>query len=365
MQQRIVVANLASSIEQLGLNYDQLRPEIDKAIESLRAISNVSEKDAKAAFDRLLITTENYDAALRALPAAAALAAGTGKTIQEAADIIGKAMSGDKGAIKQLRDLGVAVRDNSGWTDVLTQAQKRYAAALEASNDPAAKAIANIKDMVKTLQDSFTPIVTPALQGVAAALKVLLTSDVEIGAFIKKGLGPLKDAFVAAFGTMEAAVRSLIELYNKIPLLPNIPLPRPPHPPGVEFGEFPPDILGPGGIRIPTTPAPTPGVPVPIPVPPITPIPFNRAAFAAAGFSAAELSHIKFAQRGGIVTRPTALIAGEAGPEAIIPLGKGRGSSMVTINFNGSVYGLADFQARVLEAVRNAQTRGGFAFVIG
>jgi hypothetical protein len=42
------------------------------------------------------------------------------------------------------------------------------------------------------------------------------------------------------------------------------------------------------------------------------------------------------AQHGGIVKRPTLLWAGEAGPEAIVPLNRGLGSVNVTINIEGS-----------------------------
>ena len=42
--------------------------------------------------------------------------------------------------------------------------------------------------------------------------------------------------------------------------------------------------------------------------------------------------------QGGIVTSPTVALIGEAGPEAVIPLGRGRGGG-VTINLYGDVYG--------------------------
>jgi len=56
---------------------------------------------------------------------------------------------------------------------------------------------------------------------------------------------------------------------------------------------------------------------------------------------------------GGIVTRPTRILAGEAGPEAIIPLSKGGGvgSNTININFNGDVYGMNDFESKVEKAV--------------
>jgi hypothetical protein len=60
---------------------------------------------------------------------------------------------------------------------------------------------------------------------------------------------------------------------------------------------------------------------------------------------------------GGIVTRPTSIIAGEAGPEAIIPLsqmGSFGGDTNVTIHVNG-----ADPQA-VVDALRRYQRQNGF-----
>ena len=59
-------------------------------------------------------------------------------------------------------------------------------------------------------------------------------------------------------------------------------------------------------------------------------------------------------QAGGIVRRPTLAMIGEAGPEAVIPLGRGGGLQPVTVNINGDVYaqdGYA-FGDRVAEALR-------------
>ena len=55
---------------------------------------------------------------------------------------------------------------------------------------------------------------------------------------------------------------------------------------------------------------------------------------------------------GGIVTGPTPALVGEAGPEAIIPLDKL--NQGVTINIVGDVFGMPDFEQRVLTAVNRA-----------
>ncbi len=60
-------------------------------------------------------------------------------------------------------------------------------------------------------------------------------------------------------------------------------------------------------------------------------------------------------QEGGIVTRPTAAIVGEAGPEAVIPLrklGGGLGGSNITININGTVF--SDDAERLMQTIGDA-----------
>jgi hypothetical protein len=70
----------------------------------------------------------------------------------------------------------------------------------------------------------------------------------------------------------------------------------------------------------------------------------------------------KMAQ-GGIVTRPTMALIGEAGPEAVIPLGRGggMGSLSVTVNIGeGAVVGVDDLQDTIAQTVRDVAERGGF-----
>ena len=69
---------------------------------------------------------------------------------------------------------------------------------------------------------------------------------------------------------------------------------------------------------------------------------------------------------GGIVTRPTRALLGEAGPEAIIPL-RGGGAGMaptynITISGN-TVFGEMDFKRLVVKAVTDSHRRGGLPFL--
>lgn len=78
-------------------------------------------------------------------------------------------------------------------------------------------------------------------------------------------------------------------------------------------------------------------------------------------FSAAQ--GIPAMANGGIVTRPTVALIGEAGPEAVVPLSRGGGMGAgvsVNLTIQGNVYA-DDLERRVVEAVSRATRRQGLA----
>lgn len=69
-------------------------------------------------------------------------------------------------------------------------------------------------------------------------------------------------------------------------------------------------------------------------------------------------------QRGGIVTKPTLAMIGEAGPEAVVPLSSGMGNTYVTVNVEGSVTSERDLLTMIREEFIKLKTRNtstGFA----
>ena len=80
------------------------------------------------------------------------------------------------------------------------------------------------------------------------------------------------------------------------------------------------------------------------------------------GFSL-NIPEIPKLAEGGIVRSPTLAMLGEAGPEAVVPLGRG-GMGGITINILGPTYGFDDFERRVSEAIRDGVRRGGFQGIL-
>jgi len=78
------------------------------------------------------------------------------------------------------------------------------------------------------------------------------------------------------------------------------------------------------------------------------------------------IATFSFGAEGGIITRPTNLIAGEAGPEALIPLDKGnigtKSAPDIHVHFHGDVYGMDDFERRIEKSVGkySSKVRGAY-----
>ena len=87
------------------------------------------------------------------------------------------------------------------------------------------------------------------------------------------------------------------------------------------------------------------------------------------GFSVGmpQVPEIPRLAEGGIVNRPTLAMLGEQGPEAVVPLGRGRGGGAgMTVNLviNGDVNGMDDFEQKVTSIIRDAVLGGGFQGVL-
>jgi hypothetical protein len=86
------------------------------------------------------------------------------------------------------------------------------------------------------------------------------------------------------------------------------------------------------------------------------------------GFSVGmpQIPEIPSLAKGGIVNRPTLAMLGESGPEAVVPLGRGRGGAGMTINLviNGDINGFDDFEQKVTSIIRDAVLGGGFSGVL-
>ena len=182
--------------------------------------------------------------------------------------------------------------------------------------------------------------------GAAAAL--MMANWESIDARWRKLWDGLKDSAVGVLNAIIEKINQVIALWNKIPAVPSIG----------DIGKVGPDSIGTPSLEAVIN-ASTLGTPFHL-------LRLGTLLKKGAGLLGGtggdeEDGEIPGLARGGIVTGPTLARIGEAGPEAVVPLGKlGKGGlgGGLTIIFQGDVYGGEDFGDRVRDAVDESTRRG-------
>lgn len=117
------ITQLGNTLANFGVNLDHVRPQVDAAIQSLQKIANVDDDDAIDGLNRLVGLSGNYAKSLGNLTLVADVAAKKQIGFSEAADIVGRAMSGQT---KALREFGISTKDAN---DGIEQLRARVAGA--------------------------------------------------------------------------------------------------------------------------------------------------------------------------------------------------------------------------------------------
>ena len=182
----------------------------------------------------------------------------------------------------------------------------------------------------------------------AAALLLMLNWESIDGRWRKFWNG-LKVKAVGVLNDIIDKINDLIELWNKIPVVPGVG----------DIGHVDPNSVGTAGLEdsINFATMITPG----LQGLKLGTLLKKGAEWlgGAGGGEGVGADDIPGFARGGIVTGPTLARLGEAGPEAVVPLsGKVGMGGNLTILFQGDVYGGEDFGDRVRDAVDEATRRG-------
>jgi hypothetical protein len=111
-------SQLGNSLENVGINLDGVRPQIDAATASLQKMAAVDDDEVAGALGNLVTLSGNYQASLKNLPLVADVAAKKNISLAEASDIVGRAMAGQT---KGLRQFGIDTKDAAQGIELLRQ----------------------------------------------------------------------------------------------------------------------------------------------------------------------------------------------------------------------------------------------------
>ena len=215
-QYKASITTLDGALQSVGTSWEDQKDRILDVIDALKQKTSFSDKDQLDALRRLVLLTGNFDTALGLLEPALGLAARTGLSVADAADLIAKILKGDDGAVEQAAALGFKFDD-------VTTAAGRMNAILEftegwaSRNKDAYKDFTNeLAEFQRVIAEEVLPTITPFIEAMTDFLEAVGNSS---GAM---------DTIAASFNAILGPTKFLLDLIRRI----------------VDFFENPPDITG-------------------------------------------------------------------------------------------------------------------------
>lgn len=119
-------ARLTQRLDSVGVSMEAQRGRIEGIAEAIQNSTRFDDDAVFGALDRLVLLTRNYEASLARLPLVADVAAGGQMSMAEAADVVGKVMTGQT---RVLRQFGISTKDASEGLRLLGERMRGAAVA--------------------------------------------------------------------------------------------------------------------------------------------------------------------------------------------------------------------------------------------
>ncbi len=197
---------LGNTLKNVGVNFDDVKDDLDKTIMSLERMSAVSHDKLYDAFNSLLNITGNYQESLKLLPVALDLAAGSGMDLAAASMLVGKVNEGNIGVLGRY---GIVLEKGATQTEAIEAITKRFGGSAEAMGNSTSSAMTRIKLSTDTLMEAIGTNLLPIIKsvsdfisGVVDGITKWIDSHGELGTAITIAAGVMGGLLVVMGGLL-------------------------------------------------------------------------------------------------------------------------------------------------------------------
>lgn len=152
-------AALEAQLKASGISYQESAGSIDKTVQSLSRMAGIDDEDLTSAFTRLVRSTGDVKKAQEQMGLVADIARAKQMDVGAAAEIVGKALSGNTGILKRY---GVEIEKGMTVTEALGVAQRAFAGQAEAYGKTTAGAQDKVRVSLENVQEAIGAKVLPA-----------------------------------------------------------------------------------------------------------------------------------------------------------------------------------------------------------
>ena len=311
-EEQIGISRLEAQLKNVGVSYDDVKGSLEDVISATQYKTGIADDKQRIALGELVMITGDYQRSLDLMPLALDLAAAKEMDLGTAAEVVGRVAVGNTTILKRY---GIELKEGATAAEALAEMQSKVGGTAEATRDPMKVLGAQIGDLKEAIGTALLPVVTKWLDKLTLIIK-----NVQIWAeanpTLIKTIAAVGVALIGAGGLLIALSqisKAVISINAALVVLRALSGPTGWAMLAAGMAIAAGTIVGMkkliGGATVPTM------------------------------------------QHGGIVTRPTFGLMGEAGPEAIVPLSRMRGGVTWTgdIIVQGSVIAERDLAETVRE----------------
>ena len=218
MDQQIGIKQLDNALRNAGTSYEANKVQIEKLMEAQQRKTNFGDDESRAALQKLITISGDYDRSLAALTVTEDMAAAMKMDLGAASILMGKVLAGETSSLSRY---GITLEKGATQTEVMTVLTEKFAGAAAAAVDPMIQLKNRIGDLFEAIGDSLVPKTEDFLASAERVVARIITwteKNPELTATIVKltvGLGLL----LVALGAVAIAGAGLAVIFSPITLI--------------------------------------------------------------------------------------------------------------------------------------------------
>lgn len=317
--------------------------QVEEQISAMSRASGIADTEYRKSLEALVRGTKDVDIAMRDMNLVMDISTALQTDSATVADALAKAYQGNYKGLKALSpEMASMIKDGASLNEIMDVLGGTFGGSVAANAETAAGKMAIFKNSISETKESIGAALLPAFEAVLPYMQrfadwasknpqlfknIALAIGAIAGATVALNIALATNPFVLATGAvigLALAFNKLVDSMSRIN----------------QIGGLAAKVLG--GLAMPV---------------------IGLAGSILGGLgdltnigqsanSAASRMNIPKMAEGGIITSPQLVLAGESGPEAIVPLGKGGGMGGITINISGGLGTSTDIANAVYENLR-------------
>ncbi|HEX7127300.1 MAG TPA: hypothetical protein VF406_16200 [Thermodesulfobacteriota bacterium] len=192
--------SVAVSLSGIGVNFRGVEEQVEQTIGRLERLTGVSDAELARAFSRLVQITGTYRTSLDALETVADLAAARQMSLREAAEVVGRALNGQAGSLRQY---AITVREGASQAEVLAAIQKQVGGQARVNVEAADRLTIAWENFAKSIASK----VKPAWDALREAMAAVLESVTETQTGVEEAMQAAEAAVAAQLAGQAAGIR--------------------------------------------------------------------------------------------------------------------------------------------------------------